>query len=175
MRLSGEIEADVFATKDAELRKREDQLREALTAETRGVASEPLAFDLAKCLRTTWASADLLAKRRILRSISSDFRLNGELTPMLAKPFDVMDSTAMPKAGQSPRPQDQDRPVPFGSPLWVTATEVSDTIRAWQPSYGAPLKSDDALSILLNVDALLEVLLPNTATNRDFSSEGTSK
>lgn len=175
MRLGGEIEAEVFATKDAELRKREDHLRETLTAETRGVASEPLGFDLAKCLKATWASANLLAKRRILRSISSDLRLNGELTPMLAKPFDVMDSTAVREAGQKPRPQDEDRSVPFGSPPWVTATELSDTIRAWQPSYGVPLKSDDALRILLNVDALLEVLLPNTATNRDSSSEGTSK
>jgi DNA invertase Pin-like site-specific DNA recombinase len=169
MRLSGEVGADVFAVKDAELRKREDQLREALTGEPRGVASEPLAFDLAKCLRATWAYAELPAKRRILRSVSSDLQLDGELVPTLAKPFDVMDGTVVREAGQRPLPQDEDRPVPFGSPPWVTATELSDTIRAWQPSYGMPLTPDEALGILLNVDALLEVLL----SKRESSSEGT--
>lgn len=169
MRLSGEIGADVFAAKDAELREREEQLRKALTAEPRDAAREPLNFDLAKCLRATWASADLGAKRRILRSIASDLRLDGELISVLAKPFDVMDHTAVREAGQMPRSHDEDRPVPFGSPPWVTATEISDTIRVWQPSYRVPLTPDDALGVLLGVDALLEVLL----SQRESSSEGT--
>jgi hypothetical protein len=116
MRLSGEIGADVFAIKDAELREREEQLREALKAEPRDAAREPLNFDLAKCLRAKWASADLPTKRRILRSISSDLRLDGELITVLAKPFDVMDSAAVREWGEEPRHQDEDRPVPFGSP-----------------------------------------------------------
>ena len=160
MRLSGEIGADVFAIKDAELREREEQLREALTAEPRA-SRQPLTFDLAKCLRTSWASADLPAKRRILRSISSDLQLDGDLIPVLAKPFDVMDCTAVREAGEKPRPDEQDCLVPFGSPPWVTSQEISDTIRVWQPSYRATLTPDDALGILLGVDALLEVLLPD--------------
>jgi hypothetical protein len=32
----------------------------------------------------------------------------------------------------------------------------------WQPSYTALLTPDDALGVLLGVDAVLEVLLPNT-------------
>jgi site-specific DNA recombinase len=123
MRLSGEIGADVFAIKDGELRKREEQLREALTTEPRDAAREPLTFNLAKCLRTSWASADLPAKRRILRSISSDLQLDGDLIPVLAMPFDVMDLTAGREAGEKPRPDEQDCLVPFGSPPWVRSTD----------------------------------------------------
>lgn len=52
--------------------------------------------------------------------------------------------------------------VPPGAPKWVTSERISDTIRVWQPSYKELLTPDDALEILLNVHALLDVLFPHT-------------
>ncbi len=65
--------------------------------------------------------------------------------------------------------------VPPGAPKWVTSTEISDTIRVWQPNYKEILTPDDALEILLNVHALLDVLFPRTVARRESSSEGTSE
>lgn len=65
--------------------------------------------------------------------------------------------------------------VPPGAPKWVTCERISDTIRVWQPSYKELLTSDDALEILLNVHALLDVLFPRTVGKRESSSEGTSE
>ena len=174
MRLNGEVGAEFYAAKDGELREREGQLRTALT-ESRDVAGEPLTFDLTKCLRTTWDTADRSTKRRIIRFISSGLQLNGELIPVLAKPFDVMGCTAENGVCDKPQDQGQDCPVPFGSPPWVTSVEIFDTIQTWQCSYNESLTPDDALGILLKVHALLDVLLPRTVTKRESSSEGTPK
>jgi hypothetical protein len=65
--------------------------------------------------------------------------------------------------------------VPPGAPKWVTGERISDTIRVWQPSYKELLTPDDALEILLNVHALLDVLFPRTVAKRESSSEGNSE
>ena len=55
---------------------------------------------------------------------------------------------------------DHDAPsvaVPAGAPRWVTPELLADTLRVWQPYYGA-LTPQDGLSIILNVSNLFDVL-----------------
>ena len=47
--------------------------------------------------------------------------------------------------------------VPAGAPRWVTPELLADTLRVWQPYYGN-LTPQDALSIILNVGNLFDVL-----------------
>lgn len=48
-------------------------------------------------------------------------------------------------------------PVPAGAPRWVTPELLADTLRVWQPYYGN-LTPQDALSIIMNVGNLFDVL-----------------
>jgi hypothetical protein len=48
--------------------------------------------------------------------------------------------------------------LPAGSPGWVTPELIADTIRVWQPYYRAPLTSEDALGMIMNVGQLFDVL-----------------
>jgi len=52
--------------------------------------------------------------------------------------------------------------VPAGAPRWVTPELLADTLRVWQPYYGN-LTPQDALSIILNVSNLFDVLRRNKA------------
>ena len=47
--------------------------------------------------------------------------------------------------------------VPAGAPRWVTPELLADTLRVWQPYYGE-LTSQDALTIIMNVGNLFDVL-----------------
>jgi hypothetical protein len=58
--------------------------------------------------------------------------------------------TVLPKAAPSL--------VPAGSPRWVTPDLIAETIRVWQPYYPKTLTPDDALSMIMNVGCLLDVL-----------------
>lgn len=48
--------------------------------------------------------------------------------------------------------------VPPGAPRWVTADLIAKTIRVWQRYYPEPLTADDALSMIINVGNLFDVL-----------------
>jgi len=41
--------------------------------------------------------------------------------------------------------------LPPGSPDWITAARVRETLRFWQPRYGGTLTPKDAVEILVNV------------------------
>lgn len=43
-------------------------------------------------------------------------------------------------------------------PNWVSAELISQTLEVWQPRYRRTLTADDAIEILLNVAALLDVI-----------------
>ena len=95
MRLAGEVEADVFAKKQADLRDRLATLKLKLDAvdrshdETADSASK--VFELSQTLRQQWLTADYAAKRRILEIVFLNCRLDDAiLVPTIRKPFDVL-------------------------------------------------------------------------------------
>jgi hypothetical protein len=48
--------------------------------------------------------------------------------------------------------------VPAGTPDWITAELVEATIRVWQPYYRAILTPEEAVTMILNVGRLYQVL-----------------
>jgi hypothetical protein len=95
MRLAGEVEADLFAKKQAELRDRLGNLKLQLDAldrshdETVDLAAK--VFELSQTLRQQWLTADYAAKRRILEIVFLNCRLDdATLVPTIRKPFDVL-------------------------------------------------------------------------------------
>jgi hypothetical protein len=48
--------------------------------------------------------------------------------------------------------------VPAGAPDWITPELVEATIRVWQPYYEALLTPEDAVTMILNVGRLYQVL-----------------
>lgn len=47
---------------------------------------------------------------------------------------------------------------PSGAPSWISDELIAHTISVWQPYYLAPLTTEDALAIILNVAGLVDVL-----------------
>lgn len=47
---------------------------------------------------------------------------------------------------------------PAGSPSWVTAEIIADTIATWQPYFREALTAEDALEILQDVGHLVDIL-----------------
>ena len=47
--------------------------------------------------------------------------------------------------------------VPPGTPPWITADMIADTIAVWQPYYKYNLTEDDAVQIIINVSNLVDV------------------
>jgi hypothetical protein len=47
---------------------------------------------------------------------------------------------------------------PSEMPRWITEELITETIRVWQPRYGKPISTDEALQIILSVGRLREVL-----------------
>lgn len=95
MRLAGEVEADLFAKKQAELRDRLGNLKLQLEPldrshdETVDLAAK--VFELSQTLRQQWLTADYAAKRRILEIVFLNCRLDdATLVPTIRKPFDVL-------------------------------------------------------------------------------------
>lgn len=48
--------------------------------------------------------------------------------------------------------------VPAGTPDWITAELIEQTIRVWQPYYQAVLTAEEAVTMILNVGRLYDVL-----------------
>ena len=48
--------------------------------------------------------------------------------------------------------------IPAGTPAWVTVELIELTIRVWQPYYKAQLTADEAVTMILGVGRLYEVL-----------------
>jgi hypothetical protein len=48
--------------------------------------------------------------------------------------------------------------LPAGTPDWITSELVEQTIRVWQPYYGPVVTPEDAVTMILNVGRLFDVL-----------------
>lgn len=48
--------------------------------------------------------------------------------------------------------------LPPGTPAWITPQLVQQTLRVWQPYYSSPLTVDDAVTMILDVSRLFDVL-----------------
>lgn len=48
--------------------------------------------------------------------------------------------------------------VPAGAPDWITPELIEATLRTWQPYYQAVLTPEDAVTMILDVGRLFEVL-----------------
>jgi hypothetical protein len=48
--------------------------------------------------------------------------------------------------------------VPAGTPDWITAELIEQTIRVWQPYYKEMLTTEDAIGMILNVGRLFQAL-----------------
>ena len=57
-----------------------------------------------------------------------------------------------------------DDTVPAGAPRWITPALIKHTILAWQPYYETTLTPDDALTMILGVGRLYDVLSGDSGT-----------
>ena len=48
--------------------------------------------------------------------------------------------------------------VPAGTPDWITAELIEQTIRVWQPFYAEVVTPEEAVTMILNVGRLFDVL-----------------
>ena len=48
--------------------------------------------------------------------------------------------------------------VPAGTPEWITAELIEQTIRVWQPHYQATLTPEEAVTMILNVGRLYQAI-----------------
>ncbi len=48
--------------------------------------------------------------------------------------------------------------LPPGTPAWVTPQLVERTLRVWQPRYASPLSVDDAVTMILAVGRMYDVV-----------------
>jgi DNA invertase Pin-like site-specific DNA recombinase len=172
MRLNGEVCADAYAVKEAELREREIRLQAMTTESVRRCEVEmpSNAFDLSQCLHEKWAAANRSMKRRIVRAISMKLQLaEAEVIPSPVKPLDVLYGGSM--AVRSAHKINTDGEATnstgrrygaalAGVPSWITPDEIAEAIRVWRSGYQQSLTPEDALEIILNVRALFDVLFP---------------
>ncbi|MFI4855558.1 MAG: hypothetical protein ACIAQF_11345 [Phycisphaerales bacterium JB065] len=105
LRMDGEITADDYSDKRAELHERESAIRlqlETTDLDDRQVADLAIAaFELSQSLKNRWKNADYTAKRTILEILCQEVRLNCEkLEISLRKPFDsLIDGDLVSKSG----------------------------------------------------------------------------
>ncbi len=95
MRINHEIDADIFAGKQTELRDRIAGLKLQLDVIDRSHDEmcdlAVKVFELSQALATKWLTADYATKRRILEIVFLNCRLDGAtLCPTIRKPFDVL-------------------------------------------------------------------------------------
>lgn len=118
LRMDGEISADDYSDKRAELHERESAIRlqlETTDLDDRQVADLAIAaFELSQSLKNRWKNADYTAKRTILEILCQEVRLNCEkLEISLRKPFDsLIDGDLVSKSGaggnRTPVPEQSD-------------------------------------------------------------------
>jgi hypothetical protein len=48
--------------------------------------------------------------------------------------------------------------IPAGTPDWITAELIEQTIRVWQPYYEAIVTPEEAVTMILNVGRLYQAL-----------------
>jgi site-specific DNA recombinase len=95
LRLLDEIEADTFATKQAELRSKETRLQTTLEGLGRQQSEQAdlavKVFELSQALTEKWLAADTAEKRLLLEIICLNWTLDGvTLVPEMRKPFDLL-------------------------------------------------------------------------------------
>ena len=95
MRISQEIDADLFAAKQTDLRDRIASLKLQLDVVDRSHDEmcdlAVKVFELSQSLRQKWLTADYATKRRILEIVFLNCRLDdATLVPTMRKPFDVL-------------------------------------------------------------------------------------
>ena len=95
MRISQEIDADLFAAKQTDLRDRIAGLKLQLDVVDRSHDEmcdlAVKVFELSQSLRQKWLTADYATKRRILEIVFLNCRLDdATLVPTMRKPFDVL-------------------------------------------------------------------------------------
>ncbi len=56
--------------------------------------------------------------------------------------------------------------VPPGTPQWITAEMIANTLRVWQPYYEEPLTELDAVEMMHNVAELGDILGWTKAADR---------
>ena len=95
MRINREVDADIFAGKQTELRDRIADLKLQLDVVDR--SNDEMCdlavkvFELSQALRQKWLTADYATKRRILEIVFLNCRLDDvTLVPTIRKPFDVL-------------------------------------------------------------------------------------
>jgi hypothetical protein len=49
--------------------------------------------------------------------------------------------------------------VPPGTPAWITADLIQQTLTVWQPYYKSSLSVEDAVTMILGVGQLFDVLM----------------
>lgn len=104
MRVDEEIDCEIFARKQQELRDREAMLKLRLESLDRSRhENHDLAvkvFELSQTLTEKWLTADYATKRRILEIVCLNFSLDDvTLVPVLRKPFDALaDGRAVPSS-----------------------------------------------------------------------------
>jgi site-specific DNA recombinase len=95
LRLAEDIDLEMFARKNTEMRDRLASIKLQLDVldrshdETAELAAK--VFELSQTLRSQWLTADYSAKRRILEIVFLNCRLeDANLVPTMRKPFDVL-------------------------------------------------------------------------------------
>ena len=125
MRINREIDADIFAGKQTELRDRIASLKLQLDIVDRSHDEmcdlAVKVFELSQALRQKWLTADYATKRRILEIVFLNCRLDDvTLVPTIRKPFDVL-AEAQSSPVQSGRQDLNLRPrAPQATmPIWI--------------------------------------------------------
>ena len=94
LRLLDEIEAETFATKQAELRTKETRLQTQLEGQNRQQSERAdlavKVFELSQALLPKWLAADIAEKRLLLKIIGLNCTFDGaSLVPEMRKPCDL--------------------------------------------------------------------------------------
>ena len=74
------------------------------------------------------------------------------------KPASEASVSANEGAAAEPLQERSGAAPPAGSPAWVTAELIADTIATWQPYFREALTAEDALEILQDVGHLIDIL-----------------
>ena len=108
MRLTGEIDSELFTRKSKELQGEIDRLKGIVERGDKAQAEygemAVKAFELSQTLRERWLSGDAPTKRHILDIVCLNFTLDGvNLIPTLRKPFDALVNTPIIENGRGER------------------------------------------------------------------------